>query len=235
MARTLGKLSSVKVRTEVRPGIYGDGGGLWLHISPTGSKSWLFRFMLDGRAREMGIGPVHTIGLAEARERAMAARKLLLDGIDPIEAKHAERDARRLKAATAVTFKGCAAKYIASNKAGWRNAKHGAQWTSTLATYAYPVIGDLSVGAIDTGHITKILEPIWATKPETASRVRGRIEAVLEFAKVHRWRAGENPARWKGHLQNVLPATSRVAKAGHHAALPWQEIGDFMAMLGGQD
>jgi integrase len=235
MAREIGKLSPAKVRSLTRPGIYGDGAGLWLNVGESGSKSWLYRYMLNGRAREMGLGALHTIGLAEARERARASRRLCLDGIDPIAAKHAERDARRLAAASAVTFRDCAAKYIAANRAAWRNAKHAAQWDATLALYAYPTIGALPVGAIDTGHVTRILEPVWSTKPETASRVRGRIEAVLDYASTHRWRTGENPARWRGHLENVLPRRSRVRQVEHHAALPWREIGAFMAALATQD
>jgi integrase len=231
MPRHIGKLSPAKVRTETKPGIYGDGGGLWLNVSAAGTKSWLYRFMLNGKAREMGLGPLHTIGLAEARERARAARHLCLDGIDPIDAKHADRENKRLAAASAVTFQAAARAYIAANKAGWRNAKHAAQWDSTLAAYVYPTMGALPVGAINTGHVTKVLEPIWSEKPETASRVRGRIEAVLDFAKVHRWRFGENPARWKGHIENVLPKRSKVRAVVHHAALPWREIGAFMDRL----
>ena len=237
MARIGEKLSPIKVRRLKAPGMYGDGRGLWLHVGPSAAdspdplagKSWIYRYMLRGTAREMGLGPLHTIGLAEARQRAQAARHLCLDGIDPLDQKNGKKARDALDAAKAVTFKACAAKYVASNKAGWRNAKHAAQWDATLATYVYPVIGHLPVGAIDTGHVTKILEPIWASKAETASRVRGRIESVLDFAKTHGWREGENPARWRGHLENVLPKRSKVARVEHHAALPWQEIGAFMA------
>ena len=235
MARKVGKLTPAQVRHAGTPGLYGDGGGLWLNVGANGNKSWLYRYMLDGRAREMGLGSLHTIGLAEARDRAREARRLCLDGIDPIDRKHAERDARRLAAASAVTFKDCAAKYIGANRAGWRNAKHAAQWDATLATYAYPTFGALPVGAIDTGHVTRALEPIWTTKPETASRVRGRIEAVLDYAATHRWRQGENPARWRGHLENVLPKRSKVRTVRHHAALGWREIGAFMAKLSEQE
>lgn len=244
VARTIEKLSPAKVRAAKRPGLYGDGAGLWLHVGPTQTedgkakspgKSWVFRYMIDGRARTMGLGPLHTIGLANARERARAARHLLVDGTDPLEARHAARNARRLEAAKAITFKSCSEKYIAANRAGWRNAKHAAQWEATLNTYAYPTIGNLPVAAVDTGHVTKILEPIWTTKPETAARVRGRIEAILDFATTHGWRAGENPARWRGHIENVLPKRSKVAAVEHHAALPWQEIGAFMSELAGQD
>lgn len=244
MARKVEKLSSAAVKNANKPGMYGDGGGLWLHVGPNAldenqkptntGKSWIFRFMLDGKAREMGLGPLHTIGLSEARDLAQACRKQVLQGIDPLEVKHEKRKARKLEAAKAISFKDCAGKYIAANRAGWRNAKHAKQWEATLKAYAYPVIGGLSVGAIDTGHVTKILQPIWTTKTETASRVRGRIEQVLDYATTHAWRAGENPARWRGHLENVLPKKSKVAKVEHHAALPWREIGAFMKTLGAE-
>jgi integrase len=183
----------------------------------------------------MGLGPLHTIGLSEARDLAQACRKKLLEGIDPVEMKHAARKARRLEAARAVTFKDCAAKYIAANKAAWRNAKHADQWENTLTTYVYPIMGGLAVSEIDTGHVTRVLEPIWTTKSETATRVRGRIESVLSYATTHNWRVGENPARWRGHLENVLPKKSKVAKVVHHAALPWRESGSFMKALEGLD
>lgn len=244
MARRVEKLSSAAVKNANKPGMYGDGGGLWLHVGPNAldengkptntGKSWIFRFMLDGKAREMGLGALNTIGLSEARDKALAYRKLLLEGIDPLEVKHAKRKARKLEAAKAISFKDCAGKYIAANRAAWRNEKHGEQWENTLNSYVYPTIGGLAVGAIDTGHVTKILEPIWTTKAETASRVRGRIESVLNYATTHGWRTGENPARWRGHLENVLPKKSKVSKVEHHAALPWREVGGFMQILGAE-
>ncbi len=179
----------------------------------------------------MGLGPLHTVKLAEARESAREARKLVLEGIDPIEARNAKRAEARLAAATAMTFEQCAEAYIAAHKAGWKNSKHAAQWPSTLKTYAYPVFGSLPVQAIDTGLIMKAIEPIWQAKPETASRVRGRIESVLDWAKVRGYRDGENPARWKGHLDCLLPARSKVAAVDHHAALPYGEMGEFVAAL----
>jgi integrase len=187
----------------------------------------------------MGLGPVHTIGLAEARERATAARKLRLDGIDPLEARRAAKACRAAEkaaeAAALVTFRKAAEGYIEANKAAWRNAKHAWQWTATLEANVYPVIGDVPVSVVNTGHVTRILTPIWTTKAETAARVRGRIETVLDYAKVHGWRTGENPARWKGHLDNVLPARANVAKVKHHAALPWSEVAAFVAELEKQD
>jgi integrase len=235
MARQVGKLTVLDIKNETRPGLYGDGAGLYLNVGPTGGKSWIFRYMLNGKAREMGLGPLHTITLAQARQRAADQRRAKLDGIDPLEQRRATKAAAALAAARVITFKACATKYIAANKAGWRNAKHGAQWTATLTAYAYPVIGDLAVNAIDTGHITRILEPIWVTKSETATRVRGRVEAVLDYARTHRWREGENPARWKGHLENVLPKPSKVRRVEHHAALAWGEVAGFMRLIEKQD
>jgi integrase len=234
MARTIGKLTPAKVKNATKPGLYGDGAGLWLNVGPTGGKSWLFRFMLNGRAREMGLGPLHTIGLAEARERATAARRLRLDGTDPLDARQAEKARKAAEAAAAVTFQKAAEGYVKAHRAAWRNAKHAWQWTATLESHVFPVIGELSVASVETGHVTRILEPIWIRLPETAARVRGRIEAVLDYAKTHGWRSGENPARWKGHLQNVLPARDRVSRVEHHAALPWADIGGFMLDLRGQ-
>jgi integrase len=231
VAREISKLDTLSVKAAKKPGLYGDGAGLYLHVGPTGGKSWIFRYMLNGKARQMGLGPVHTVTLAQARQRATDQRRVKLDGVDPLDAKQEARTAAALAKARAVTFKQCAVKYIASNKVGWRNEKHGAQWGATLAAYAYPIIGELPVGAIETGHITQILEPIWSTKSETASRVRGRIEAVLDYARTHSWRTGENPARWKGHLENVLPKLSKVRAVEHHAALPWKEIAGFVQRL----
>ncbi|HXB76351.1 MAG TPA: integrase arm-type DNA-binding domain-containing protein [Bradyrhizobium sp.] len=235
MARPIGKLTVLKVEKAKKAGMYGDGGGLYLRVTADGTKNWVFRFMLDGRPRWMGLGPLALYGLQEARGKALDARRLRHEGIDPIETRRANRLRERLEAAKAMTFKQCADSYIASHRAGWRNAKHAAQWGATLATYAYPVIGALPVQAIDTGLVCKVLEPIWTAKPETAGRVRGRIEAVLDWAKARDYRAGENPARWRGHLDKLLPARSKVAKVEHHAALPYGEMPGFMAGLRAQE
>ncbi|KQQ24090.1 integrase [Methylobacterium sp. Leaf122] len=229
-----GKLTALGVAKLKTPGMYGDGGGLWLQITGKGGKSWIFRFTLDGKAREMGLGSAITFSLAEAREKALTCRKLCAEGIDPIEARNARRDAARIEAAKAITFRQSAAAYIEAHKAGWRNAKHAAQWAATLDTYAHPAFGDLPVQAVDTALVMKAVEPIWATKPETATRVRGRIEAILDWAATRGFRRGENPARWKGHLTNLLPKRSRVKKVEHHAALPFTEAPAFMAELAEQ-
>ena len=233
--RTLHRLSARKVTTERKKGRYADGGGLYLQVSDQGSKSWLFRFMQDGKARQMGLGAVHTVSLAEAREAALRCRKLLHEGADPIEARNKERVREQIKTASSKTFKECAVAYISSHEAGWRNAKHAAQWSSTLETYAYPEIGGLPVQDVDTTLVMNILDPIWRTKTETASRLRGRIEAVLDWASTRNYRNGENPARWNGHLSNLLPAKSKIKKVKHHAALPYDEIGAFMIQLAERD
>lgn len=222
-ATTVAKLSA--------PGMYNDGAGLYLRIAPDGGRHWLYRYVLDGRQRYMGLGSASVFSLAEARVRAQAARKLKADGIDPIETRTKQRADARAAGATLLTFKDAATRYIKAHKAGWRNPKHAAQWTATLEAYAYPHVGSLDVRAVDTGLVLQILEPIWSTKPETAGRVRGRVEAVLDWATARGHRQGENPARWKGHLDKLLPARGKVRKVKHHAALPYAEVGDFMIAL----
>jgi integrase len=229
-----GKLSAVKVEKLREPGRYGDGGGLWLQVRPSG-KSWLFRYMLKGRARHTGLGPLRDVSLAEARAKASECRKLLLAGIDPLEARRAAEAQIQFEIASANTFKECAERYIASHEAAWRNPKHRQQWRNTLASYAYPVFGQIGVGVIDTGHVIKALEPIWTAKPETASRLRGRIESVLDWAKARGYRQGENPARWRGHLDHLLPARRKVRAVRHHAALPYAEVPAFLADLRQRD
>src|ERR1700736_4755493 len=235
MARRLNRLTAVQVRAIDEKGMYHDGGGLYLQVSAGGARSWIFRFTLDGRARQMGLGPLHAIPLAEARKRAAASRRMRLDGIDPIEARSAQRGQKKLEEAKAMTFDACAAAYIAAHHTSWRNAKHREQWRNTLTSYAGPVFGFLSVQSIDVGLVMKALEPIWQTKTETASRLRGRIEAVLDWATVRGYRKGENPARWRGHLDKLLPARSKVRKVEHHPALPYDELADFIAALRSQE
>jgi integrase len=235
MGRHVEKLSALTVSRAKTRGYLGDGGGLYLQVSASGAKSWVFRFKDHGRLREMGLGSVHAIGLAEARKRATACRQMRLDGTDPIAVKKAGKLKAKPEAARAMTFRQCAEAYIEAHQAGWQNAKHAAQWSSTLKTYAYPVFGALPVQAVDVPLIAKVLEPIWKTKTETASRLRGRIERVLDWATVRGYRQGENPARWRGHLDQLLPARSRVQKVQHHAALSYAEVGQFMADLREQD
>lgn len=231
MAKQIEKLTPDFVKNENKPGMYPDGLGLYLQVSKWGTKSWLFRYTRHYKLRSLGLGPAHTITLLEARKRARQARQQLLDGIDPIDAKHAHREHAKLERARVMTFRQAAEAYIEDNKAGWKNGKHAEQWKSTLERYAYPTIGDLPVAAVDTGLVTKILRPIWATKTETASRLRGRIENVLSWATVQHYRTGDNPARWVGHLDKLLPKRSEVQKVEHHPALPYTAIGGFMVEL----
>src|SRR3984893_5541629 len=235
MARRLNRLTAVQVRAIDEKGMYHDGGGLYLQVSAGGARSWIFRFTLDGRAREMGWGPVHAIPLAEARKRAVECRRMRVDGIDPIEARSEHRGWKKLEAANAMTFDACAAAYLSAHNASWRNVKHRDQWRNTLTSYAGPVLGSLPVQSIDVGLVMKALEPIWQAKPETASRLRGRIEAVLDWATVRGHRKGENPARWRGHLDKLLPARSKVHKVKHHPALPYNEMAEFIAALRNQE
>jgi integrase len=240
MKRHGNKLTAAAVRVATEPGLYGDGHGLYLQISTFDTKSWVFRYMIEGRARKMGLGPLHTVSLAEARKRAADARLKVLDGLDPVDERTAQRAAKRLEAAKAMTFKQCADSYIKANSSGWKNEKHAAQWGATFnetkrGKRVYPastaVINDLPISAIDTGLVRKVLEPIWYETPETASRVRGRIERVLAWATVAGYRSGDNPARWTGHLKELLPAKAKVSAVVHHDAVPYAEMPAFMGGL----
>jgi integrase len=234
MARGINRLTDVAIRRATEPGMYGDGANLYLHVSPTGAKSWVFRYRINGKLRDMGLGPIHTVGLAEARKRAQQHRLARLDGIDPLDLKKAKRTEARLTAARAMTFRACTEGYMAANRAGW-GTRHAAIWEQSVVDHAYPVLGDLPVEAVDTALLMRAIEPLWAIKTETASRVRGRIEAVLDWATTRGYRTGANPARWKGHLENLLPRRSRVAPVEHFAALPYAEISGLMAELRQQE
>jgi integrase len=217
-------------------GFHCDGGGLYLSVKPLKAgegvtRSWVFRFRRIGRLRDLGLGPLSTVGLAAARERARQARQKLLDGIDPIEERQTARIAAAVTVARAMTFEQCADGYIDANSSGWKSAKHADQWRATLLTYAHPIIGSLPVDVVETAHVMQILQPIWNTKTETASRVRGRVEKVLDRAKVLGLRTGENPARWTGHLDQLLPKKTQVAPVEHHEALPYADLSRFMTEL----
>jgi integrase len=230
-----GKLTALAVTRAKERGTYGDGGGLYLQIARGGTKTWILRYKHNGKTRHLGLGPLAVVGLREARQRAVDARRLLLDGHDPIERKSALRNAEKLKAIGTMSFDQCATEYIKSHRAEWRSSKHANDWVFSLKTYASPVLGALPVRAITTALIMRVLESIWTTKSETASRVRGRIEAILDWAKARGNRDGENPARLKGHLDHLLPDRKKVRKVEHYAALPYVEIGGFMSELRRQD
>lgn len=251
MPRRAAGIEPINVR-RLPPGRYGDGAGLFLLVRPPSAKQaqagdkdggrfWLYRYRTGGKMREMGLGSAEgkgAVSLKEARTRAAELTASVRDGVDPLARRDEEEAARRAAALTAraksMTFRQVAEMYVAAHEVAWRNAKHRAQWSSTLEAYAYPHMGDLPVGDVATAHVMAALEPIWRVTPETATRVRGRIETILDYAKARGWRNGENPALWRGHLANLLPARSKVARVKHHAALPWPEIGMFMASLRAQ-
>ena len=237
MPRKLSNALTPLAVKNAKPGRHADGGGLHLLVKETGARSWVYRFMINGKSRDVGLGAASghdAVSLADARDKAAALRLKVKSGVDPIEER--DRDAAQARAAAqaakiaGITFKAAAEAHIAANEDGWRNPKHRQQWTNTLVTYVYPVIGDLPVAEVDTPHVLAILEPIWKTKAETASRIRGRIETILDSAKVRGNRKGENPARWRGHIAKILPPRSRLTR-GHHTAMPYDAIPEFMEQL----
>ena len=233
-----GRLTALKVKSLNTPGRYGDGLGLWLQVRVAGtpdkpkppSRSWLYRYMVSGKARQMGLGSADVVSLADARDAAAAARKLLAAGEDPIDRRNSDA-AAKLVVHQIITFKDVAERYLAANEGAWRNAKHRWQWRQTLEKHAFPTVGEKPVAAITTSDVMNILEPIWQQMPETASRLRGRLESVLDYAKARDWRVGENPARWRGHISNMLPRRNKARTVQHHPALPWAETSAFMIRL----
>jgi integrase len=229
------QLTALQVKN-LEAGSYIDGGGLRLLVKPTGARSWVFRFTLRGKTRDLGLGDAGPDGvkLSEARDLAAALRLKVKAGIDPLEEREREAAEALARAQAdkiaAVTFKAAAEAHIEANGESWRNPKHRKQWGSTLKTYVYPHMGDIPVSEVTTTHVLAALEPIWKNRPETASRVRGRIEAVLNAAKAKGQRSGENPATWRGHLKMILPARSKLTR-GHHAAMPYAKVPAFMARL----
>lgn len=231
MAREINRLSARAVQAKRVPGYYPDGGGLYLQVSTSGTKSWVFRYMLNRKPREMGLGSLLTYSLEEARARRTEQHKLLDEGKDPIEARDAAKARAALDLARSKTFKECAEAYIEAHRTGWKNSKHASQWENTLATYVYPKLGALPVQAIDTGHMRGILEPIWNVKRETASRVRGRVEKILDRAIALSYREGPNPARWRGHLDKILAKDQRRRRVKHHTAMPFDSMAAFLRDL----
>lgn len=215
-------LSARKVET-APPGRHGDGRGLFLYVKPTGARSWVLRYQVSGRRRDLGLGAYPAVSLAMARDRAADARRLIAEGQDPITKKHQAKPK---------TFREAALELIESRRPGWKNAKHAAQWTSTLETYVFPKFGAVQVSKIETADVISALTPIWSDKPETANRIRQRIEAVIDYASALGIRSGDNPARWRGHLDHLLPKPKKVRAVKHHPALPHADIADFLADLG---
>ena len=233
------KLSNVLTPLAVKnakPGRHADGGGLHLLVKDSGARSWVYRFMLGGKSRDVGLGAAGPggISLAAARDARDALRIKVKAGTDPLEerqrrAADAIAEAQIAKVA-GITFRSVSEIYMESNWESWRNDKHRHQWKSTMATYVYPVVGDLPVAEVSTNHVLQILEPIWRSKAETASRVRGRIETILDAAKARGYREGENPARWRGHIAQILPVRARLTR-GHHKAMPYESVPTFFAAL----
>lgn len=248
MRGPINKLTDTKIEGQIKqaqkaaseglgkPILLGDGGGLTLQITKTGTASWLHRYMRMGKSFAVGLGAYPTVSLKMARAKAEACRHQIAEGKDPLAEKRAAETAAHLVAAKQKTFDDCASEYITDHRAEWKNAKHAQQWENTLETYASPIIGNRPIGKVITADVRRILNPIWKTKNETATRVRGRIEAIIDWATAHELRAGDNPARWKGHLEHLLAKSTPENRAkAHHAALPYADIPKFMTDLAAQE
>jgi integrase len=233
MGRKSKELGALAVQRLTAPGLHFVGGvaGLALQVTPSGARSWVLRYMVAGRRRDMGLGGFPDVTLAIAREAARAARVKIAGGVDPIDDAHKAKSALIAARASDVTFRQCAEQYVSDKEAGWKSDKHRKQWLSTLETHAYPQMGKLIVRDVAVAHVVNALKPIWSTKTETASRVRGRIEQILDWAAARGYRSGANPARWKGHLDMVLPKPSAVATGEHYPALPLASVHDFAVKL----
>jgi integrase len=242
MARERGKLTAFEVERKKQPGTYNDGGGLYLQVTSPSARSWLFRYRSPGHlsrngkplTREMGLGSLSVVSLHEAREEGAKCRQALRNGVDPLEMKRANRERAHLAAAKSLTFREAAQAYHAAHRASWRSALHAEQWSTSLDQHVMPTLGHLSVAAIDTTLLMKVIEPLWVCKTESASRIRARIERILEWAKVRGYRSGENPARWKGHLDMLLAKPGALKKANgsrNYSALPYAQIAEFMVEL----
>src|SRR5262249_15993041 len=239
--RRMHRLTARQVATATLPegenkDLLHDGGGLYLQLMRSVSgdsinRSWLFKFELHGKRREMGLGSLQDFSLAETRQRHRVLRQQVSDGIDPLAERRQRNAEHAAESAKAMTFRDCFEACLASHEGGWKNAEHRRQWRTSIEQDVLPVISDLAVDDIGTPHVIRVLEPIWKTKPETASRTRGRIERGLAWATVRGFRSGDNPARWRGHLQEMFPAVGKIAKVNHHEAMPYVEVPGFMAKL----
>ena len=225
------RLTAVEVSKKQEAGYYPDGAGLYLRVLPSGGKSWALLYTKHGRSREMMIGPYPDLSLLDARSLVAVAKAALREGIDPIEKRRAARAANRLVKARETTFEAAADEYIKTHRTGWKNAKHASQWENTLAKYVHPIIGKLPVADVDKSLVLKCLTPIWSVTPETASRVRGRIETVLDWAKVQDLRTGDNPAQWTGNLEHLLPSPKSIKPVQHHAAMVFENVPGFVQSL----
>lgn len=231
MARHSRKLSALEVGRLREIGKHPVGEGLYLQISKSGSKSWLFRYSIGSKSTWMGLGSYNVVSLAEARTKTLKLRSQLIDGINPLVKKNQFEREQRLCEAKLITFDECAKQYIESHKPSWKNEKHISQWENTIKTYVSPIFGGISIQDVDTALVMKVLTPIWYTKTETADRLRGRIERIMSWATTQEYRVGENPALWRGHLDNLLPRRNSVQKIEHYKALPFKDIGEFIARL----
>ena len=231
MAGHTGKFTAIGVGKITEKGVYPDGNNLYLQVTAGGVKSWLFRYMMNGKAKAMGLGALRAVSLAEARKKAAECHSLIGSGIDPLTARKDEQQQAKLMEARSMTFEQCAVAYIEMHKSSWKNAKHIWQWENTMKRFVYPELGKFSVQDIDVALVMKALEPIWKTTTETATRVRGRIEKILDWASARGYREGENPARWRGKLENLLPAPSKISKVVHQPALPYVDMNEFMVEL----
>jgi integrase len=230
MARENNRLSAIGLASKPT-GFYADGRGLYLSVSCAGSRSWIFRYMLRGRSRDMGLGSFPDISLADARHAAAGARVLCKQGVDPIEQRDNQRAAQRIERARSISFEECATLYFDANKAAWRNAQHTRDWELSLKNHVVPKIGSLPVADIDVALVLKVLEPMWLTTPVTAGRVRGRLESVLAYATARGYRQGANPAQWRHHLEHLLPKGKKLRPVRHHPALPFEQIAAFVSDL----
>lgn len=233
MPRKAKELSALEISRLKDAGHHAVGGvaGLYLYVNDEGARSWVMRLIMGSKRRHMGLGGFPDVPVALAREKARKVRQDVEEGIDPIAARHSAKSALASQQAADKTFKEAAEAFIKANADAWKNPKHRAQWTSSLETYAYPYMETLLVRDVTLEHVMKAIEPIWKTKNETASRVRGRIEKVLDWATVRKLRDGENPARWKGHLEMILPSPTKIKKVEHHRALPVKDMPEFFASL----
>jgi integrase len=236
------KLTDLKIRAKIREiqelafspkpknALVGDGQGLYLSIAKNGTASWLFRYMVHGKAKSVGLGAYPATSLQKAREKAQNLRDSRSGGVDPMLAKREEIRVQKLQLAKSKTFETCAKEFIEHSRPSWKNVKHGQQWTNTLTQYAFPVLGQMPIHSVHTDDVVRVLKPIWQEKTETATRLRGRIESVIDWSTVQGWRQGENPARLKGHLEHLLPKLRKVSRK-HHASLPYDQLPDFIKKL----